>query len=136
MPPPPIRPGIGPLRLSRRPDPQLNIYHHDKFEAGASGEQNGGVNCNPGTNTTIDGNTIIGGTVGIHLEGDENGAVIRNNLLAHHSAESIYYSEHLNAEIHHNTIYDSNHGVRIQDMEGFNGTKTGYIYRNHFHQAL
>ena len=117
--------------------PKLNIYHHNKFEVGLSGEQSGGIYCNPcGSSMIVDGNTIIGGTVGVHLDGFGTGAIIRNNLIGYQSAESVYYSEHYDAEIYNNVFFDNNSGIRIQDMEGYNGTKTGYIYRNHFHMAL
>jgi len=114
-------------------DAKLNIYHHDKFEVDDSGsEKTGGILLQGANSVTIDGNDIQGGTVGINLESGGTGSIIRNNYIAHHSAEGIYYSEYAQLEIAHNRFEDGSHLIRIQRME-FSG-KTGWIYRNHFHQ--
>jgi len=113
-------------------DARINQYHHDKFEGADGGEHTGGIYSWNSNDSIFDGNTITGGTVGIHFDAGGTGTHIRNNYIANHSAEGVYFSEYDTLHIYNNRFYNGSHLMRIQRME-FSG-KTGYIYRNHFHQ--
>jgi len=111
---------------------RINQYHHDKFEGASGAEHTGGIMSTSADYNIFDGNHITGGTVGIHFEAGGTGAHVRNNEIANHSAQGLWYSEYAELHIYNNRFYNGGHLIRIQRME-WSG-KTGYIYRNHFHQ--
>ncbi|HEY5866318.1 MAG TPA: right-handed parallel beta-helix repeat-containing protein [Candidatus Tectomicrobia bacterium] len=108
-------------------------YNHDKFEDADGGEHSGGFKLAGVHNTIISGNDIRGGTVGIHTEGGSN-YTIRGNWISNCSAECIFWYSGSPMEISHNVFDESEHLIRIQRME--EGGKTGYIFRNHWHQTF
>jgi parallel beta-helix repeat protein len=109
------------------------MYAVNKFFVGDTRENDQNIEVYHATDTTIEGNTITEGLVGIELRESQRTRIL-GNTISHHAAQGIWAYEGGEAEVAHNLFLDNDHHMRVQMNAG--PPKKLYIYANRFHQAM
>ena len=108
-------------------------YDENKFIIGETDTNDASIMiASNAANTTVTGNEVYDGMLGIQISETTTNTIITNNTIHNFSDSGVYiYPDSASIYIHNNLFYDDEHHVRINAMHR---DMDVYIYANRFHQ--